>query len=80
MPQGKDGAVAIFCKLFPFYDKLCEIYAKDRAGGSMVKGPRDDEEGDKNEAEKNDDAISSTQTIGQSSGRGHRKRRRKIEK
>ena len=45
----------------------------------MVKGPGDDEEGDKNEAEKNDDAISSTLVIGQSSGRRDRKRRREIE-
>ena len=35
--------------------------------------------GDKNEAEKNDNAISSTRTIGQSSGRGYCKRRREIE-
>ncbi|CAO2836006.1 unnamed protein product [Amaranthus hypochondriacus] len=77
--QGKDGAAALFCKPFPLYDKLCEIYAKDRASGSMAKGPGDDEEGDKNEAEKNDDAISSTRAIEQSSGRGDRKRRREIE-
>ena len=78
MPQGKDGACALFCKSFPPYDKHCEIYAKDRASGSIVKGPEDDDEGDKNETKKNDDAISSTQTIGQSSGRGDRKRRREI--
>ncbi|CAO2825041.1 unnamed protein product [Amaranthus hypochondriacus] len=77
--QGKDRAAALFCKSFPLYDKLCEVYAKDRASGSMVKGPGDDEVGDMNEAEKNDDAISSTRAIGLSSGRGNRKRRREIE-
>ncbi|CAO2820927.1 unnamed protein product [Amaranthus hypochondriacus] len=76
--MGKDGLAVLFCKPFPLYEKLCEIYAKDCAGGSMVKGPGDDEEGDKNEAENDDDAISSTRAIAQSSGRGDRKRRREI--
>lgn len=67
--QGKDGASALYAKPFLFMNKLCEIYAKDRASRSKAKGPGDDEVGDKNEVENEDVAISSsTQRGDHSSG------------
>ncbi|KAL2934389.1 hypothetical protein RDABS01_017508 [Bienertia sinuspersici] len=79
--QGRDGASAIYMKPFSLFEKLCEIYAKDRASGSMAKGP-EDVEGDKDDGVKIDEGStnSSTQTGGvHSANKGDRKRRRDIE-
>ena len=70
----------MYCKPFPLYEKLCEIYSKDRANGCLCKGLGDDEV-DKNKVDKNEnEAITSfTMANGLSSGRRDRKRRRKME-
>ncbi|KAL2934826.1 Protein ALP1-like [Bienertia sinuspersici] len=63
-------------------EKLCKIYAKDRASRSMAKGPEDGVAGDKDEGSKIDDDAtnSSTQTGGaHSATRGDHKRRRDME-
>ncbi|XP_057246710.1 uncharacterized protein LOC130589462 [Beta vulgaris subsp. vulgaris] len=79
--QGRDGASALYMKPFPLYEKLCEIYAKDRASGSMSKGPGDEEGDNNNEGDKQGDGSTSstTQATEPSSYRGDRKRRREIE-
>lgn len=79
--QGREGASALYMKPFPLFEKLCEIYAKDRASGSMAKGPGDEVEGDKDEGDKNDDdsTNSSTQNSLPSATRGDRKRKREME-
>ena len=68
-------------KPFPLFEKLCQIYSKDRASGSMEMGPGDEvtsDKDDKDKADKNDEG-STNSSIDKKVTRGDRKRKKEME-